>query len=195
MQYGHGAVVLGSEMSGGIKNVFVERCFFEATDRGLRIKTRRGRGNTAVIDQIFVKNIQMEGVLTPFTLNSFYFCDPDGKTEYVRTKEKLPVDDRTPLIGSLEFENMQCKDAEVCAGFIYGLPEQKVKSLTFKNISIDFKEDAVADFPEMLEDQEKIAKTGFILRNIEKIQFSDVKVNGQIGEAFLVEDVDDYLEA
>ncbi|WP_054738827.1 glycoside hydrolase family 28 protein [Cellulosilyticum ruminicola] len=195
MQYGHGAVVLGSEMSGGVKNVFVERCFFEDTDRGLRIKTRRGRGNTAIIDQIYVKNIQMKGVLTPFTLNAFYFCDPDGKTEYVRTKEKLAVDERTPLIGSLEFENMECKDAEICAGFIYGLPEQKVKSLTFKNISINFKEDAAADFPEMLEDQEKIAKTGFIIRNVERIELSDVKVNGQIGEAFVLEDVDNYLEA
>ena len=52
MQFGHGAIVLGSEMSGGVKNLKVERCYFDHTDRGLRIKTRRGRGNTAVIDGV-----------------------------------------------------------------------------------------------------------------------------------------------
>ena len=40
MQFGHGAIVLGSEMSGGVKNLNVERCYFDHTDRGLRIKTR-----------------------------------------------------------------------------------------------------------------------------------------------------------
>lgn len=53
MRYGHGAVVLGSEMSGGIKEVFVTQCLFYQTDRGLRIKTRRGRGDAAVIENVF----------------------------------------------------------------------------------------------------------------------------------------------
>lgn len=44
MNFGHGAVVLGSEMSGGIRDIKVSQCIFNQTDRGLRIKTRRGRG-------------------------------------------------------------------------------------------------------------------------------------------------------
>ena len=52
MKDGHGGVVLGSEMSGGIKDLTVERCIFEGTDRGLRIKTRRGRGKYAIIDGV-----------------------------------------------------------------------------------------------------------------------------------------------
>ena len=58
MNYGHGAVVLGSEMSGGIKNIKVTQCFFNQTDRGLRIKTRRGRGKDAIIDGITFENIK-----------------------------------------------------------------------------------------------------------------------------------------
>lgn len=63
------------------------------------MKTRRGRGNDAVIDDILFKNIRLAGVLTPFVVNSYYWCrDPDGHTEYVRSKDALPVDERTPFI-------------------------------------------------------------------------------------------------
>src|SRR5699024_10394172 len=55
MHDGHGAVVIGSEMSGGVHEVKVEACIFEKTDRGLRIKTRRGRGEQGRIDQITFK--------------------------------------------------------------------------------------------------------------------------------------------
>ena len=165
MEYGHGGVVLGSEMSGGINHVFVERCLFRNTDRGLRIKTRRGRGNTAIIDEIYVKNIKMDGVLTPFTL----------------------------YIGTLNFENIYCENSEVCAGFIYGLPEQMIKELNFKNVFIDFKEDAVPDYPEMLSFQEKIVKSGFIIRNVDKIRLHDVVVKNHIGETLNLDQVTDYL--
>lgn len=47
---GHGGIVIGSEMSGGVKDMVVTQCLMDHTDRGLRVKTRRGRGNTAVID-------------------------------------------------------------------------------------------------------------------------------------------------
>ena len=104
MNFGHGAIVLGSEMSGGIKNITVSQCLFNQTDRGLRIKTRRGRGKDAIIDGIVFENIQMDDVLTPLVINMFYFCDPDGHTEYVYSKEKLPVDERTPYLG--EFVKM-----------------------------------------------------------------------------------------
>ncbi len=192
MQFGHGAVVIGSEMSGGVQEVSVEKCRFENTDRGVRIKTRRGRGDTAIVDAICIKNIKMDGVLTPFTINSFYFCDQDGKTEYVWSKEKLPKDDRTPVIGTLSFENIHCINAEVCAGFIYGLPEEKIKALKFKNVHISFKEDAKPDYPEMLSFQEKMIRHGFIFKNIIKLALEDVSIDNQLGETFIVEEVEDY---
>src|SRR4051812_42767034 len=41
---GHGGVVIGSEVSGSIRNVAISNCVFVGTDRGIRIKARRGRG-------------------------------------------------------------------------------------------------------------------------------------------------------
>ena len=133
MQFGHGAIVLGSEMSGGVKNLKVERCYFDHTDRGLRIKTRRGRGNTAVIDGVEFNNIYMDNVLTPLVINMFYFCDPDGKTEYVWSKEKLPVDDRTPYLGKFTFNNIKAINCEVCSGYFYGLPEMPIQQININS--------------------------------------------------------------
>jgi len=126
MNFGHGAIVLGSEMSGGIKNITVSQCLFNQTDRGLRIKTRRGRGKDAIIDGITFENIKMQDVLTPLVINMFYFCDPDGHTEYVYSKEKLPVDERTPYLGKFVFKDIDCTDVNVAAGTFYGLPEQPI---------------------------------------------------------------------
>ena len=78
MRDGHGALTIGSEMAGGVKNLTVGDCMFLHTDRGLRIKTRRGRGKDAVIQGILFENITMDHVMTPFVINCFYFCDPDG---------------------------------------------------------------------------------------------------------------------
>ena len=89
------------------------------------VKTRRGRGKDSVLKGIVFEDLELEGVKAPFVVNSFYFCDPDGRTEYVGTKEALPVDERTPKIESIEFRNIVCHNAHYCGAYIYGLPEQK----------------------------------------------------------------------
>lgn len=125
MRDGHGSVTIGSEMAGGVINLTVKDCLFINTDRGLRIKTRRGRGKDAIVDEILFDNIQMDQVMTPLVINCFYFCDPDGHIEYVRSKEALPVDERTPQIRSLVFKNIEAKNCHVAGAFFYGLPEKK----------------------------------------------------------------------
>lgn len=77
MRDGHGSITIGSEMAGGVMNVLVKDCEFLSTDRGLRIKTRRGRGKDGIIDNIRFENIKMDHVMSPIVINSFYFCDPD----------------------------------------------------------------------------------------------------------------------
>ena len=182
MKYGHGGVVLGSEMSGGTNNIMIEKCQFLETDKGLRIKTRRGRGKDGVLASITVKDVDMKKVKIPFVVNCYYFCDPDGKTEYVYTKEALPLDDRIPEIKNMVFENIKCEEAEIAAGFIYGLPEKKVENLTFKNIYIDFAENCVPDTPAMMSFIEKETKGGFFIANAKNITFENVEVEGYIGE-------------
>lgn len=75
-------------------------------------------------------------------INSFYFCDPDGKTEYVGTKKPLPVDRRTPSIKRLTFKDIKATNCHVAGTYIYGLPESKIEKLTFENISFSYAENA-----------------------------------------------------
>ncbi|MFU0782656.1 MAG: Polygalacturonase [Thermoanaerobacterium thermosaccharolyticum] len=195
MEYGHGAVVIGSEMSGGVKNVHVDRCVFRKTDRGIRIKTRRGRGSTGIIDEIHASNIKMDKVLTPFTINSFYFCDADGKTEYVWSKEKLPVDDRTPYIGNIYLKDITCNHTQVAAGYMYGLPERKIEKVTMENIYIKFDLNAKPDYPEMLSFADEMCRNGFYLNNIKKLKLKNVIVENASTEPFIKLNIDEeYVE-
>ena len=61
-----------------------------------------------VIDGVTFNNILMDEVRTPLVANMYYFCDDDGKTEYVWSKEALKVDERTPFLGSFTFKKYRC---------------------------------------------------------------------------------------
>lgn len=100
MVHGHGGVVLGSEMSGSIRNITISNCIFQETDRGIRLKSRRGRGG--IVEDIRVSNIVMDNVMCPFILNLYYFCGPRGKEPYVWEKA-YPIDERTPAFRRIHF--------------------------------------------------------------------------------------------
>ncbi|MBQ8780248.1 MAG: glycoside hydrolase family 28 protein [Oscillospiraceae bacterium] len=182
MENGHGAVTLGSEMSAGVKNVLVENCFFKNTDRGLRIKTRRGRGDTAVIDGIIFKNIVMDNVKTPFVANCFYFCDPDGRTSFVQDRAPHPVDEGTPHIKKLCFENIQCKGCHFAAAYFIGLPERKISEIIMKNVTVEYAENAEKGYPAMLCGIDEMSRRGIIAENTESIILENVSIKGQDGE-------------
>lgn len=181
---GHGAVTLGSEMSSGIRKVLVENCEFFSTDRGLRIKTRRGRGSKAIIDEVNFRNILMDGVMTPFVVNCFYFCDPDGRTEYVQTNEKLPVDERTPYIKRLDFSNICCINTNVAAGYFCGLPERPIESVVMENITVSYAENAVSGLPAMNCSVREMLRRGFYARNVAEFKTRNVVVSGQDGPVY-----------
>lgn len=178
MNFGHGAIVLGSEMSGGIKNITVSQCLFNQTDRGLRIKTRRGRGKDAVIDGIVFENITMTDVLTPLVVNMFYFCDPDGHTEYVYSKEKLPVDDRTPYLGKFVFKDIDCSNVNVAAGAFYGLPEQPIDSISLQNVTFSYSENPKSGIPAMMDFLEPMSGKGLIFNYVNKVSLENVTFEG-----------------
>ncbi len=192
MENGHGAVTLGSEMSAGIENVLVESCIFRNTDRGLRIKTRRGRGDMAVIDNVEFRNIHMENVKTPFVANCFYFCDPDGRTTYVQDRNPLPVDERTPHIKKLVFDNIDCKNAHFAAAYFHGLPERKIDEISMKNIVISFAEKAQKGVPAMLNGVEEMSRHGIFADNVAKLTLENVSVVGNLGEDAEIHNVDEY---
>lgn len=193
MNDGHGSVVIGSEIGAGVKNLTIKDCVFKDTDRGLRIKTRRGRGEDCIVDQITFENIQMDGVLTPFVVNCFYFCDSDGKTDYVQSKEALPVDERTPRIGELIFKNIHAVNAHYAAVCAYGLPEQPIKKLTFENVSVSYVPETEAAVPAMMCDLKPMAKAGIYLRNVDTLELKNVHISGCEGLEIDAEQVKEII--
>ncbi len=181
-QDGHGAIVLGSEVGGGIENLSVCQCVFKRTDRGLRIKSRRGRGKDSIIDGVLFENIKMENVITPFVLNMYYFCDPDGHTEYVWSREKRPIGDDTPYMGTFHFKDIECTDCECMAAYFDGLVDWPVKEIIMENVSFSFKKDAKPATPAMLENVREYCREGIYIDNVDKVVLKNVTFDGVVGE-------------
>ena len=195
MEYAHGAMVLGSEMSGGVKDLTVSQCLFSHTDRGLRIKTRRGRGKYAVIDGVEFSNIKMDNVMVPIVMNMYYFCDPDGHEEIVWSKEHHPVDDTTPYLGKFTFRDMECTDCEWAAAYAYGLPEQPIGEVNIENVSFTFKEDAEWGRPAMMDYVEQERKRGLYFNYVRRVNLKNVSLQGQDGDRLITVNVDEVTDA
>lgn len=192
MEAGHGGVVLGSELSGGINNIHVEKCLFKNTDRGLRIKTRRGRGRLGTIDNIVFNNVKMENVLTPFVINMYYNMGPaGGHDEYVWTTKKLPVDEKTPYLGKFKFTNVTCTGVGYAAGVFLGLPEAKIEGVEFENVKFSYNKDIEEGYPVMIEHNFKLKNAGLYCFNIETIKTNNVKFIGNETEE-IINISDDY---
>ncbi len=193
MRDGHGSVTIGSEMSGGVKNLTVRECEFIHTDRGLRIKTRRGRGEQAVIDGILFENIFMDHVKTPIVINEFYFCDPDGHSTYVQSKDYYAVDERTPYIGELVFSNLKCMNCHAAGAYLYGLPEQKIRKVAMEQVEIEFAEKPLSGRPAMMDDAKEVTCLGLFARNVETLELTEVRILGEQGEKYQITDVDNVI--
>ena len=194
MRDGHGSITIGSEMAGGVRRMTVQDCLFLNTDRGLRIKTRRGRGKDAVLDEIVFEHIRMDHVKTPFVVNCFYYCDPDGHTEYVQTREKMPVDDRTPEVRHLVFRNIEAANCHLAAAFMYGLPEQKIHCVEMEHVKVTYTEDAEPGQVAMMEGIDETCYLGIYANNIETLVLKDVSIYGQKGEAVTAENIDCLIQ-
>ena len=186
MVHGHGGVVIGSEMSGDIRNVTISNCVFQETDRGIRLKTRRGRGG--IVEDIRVNNIVMDHVLCPFILNLYYFCGPKGKEKYVWDKAPYPITEETPMFRRIHFANITARNVHASAGFIYGLPEQPISEISFQNINISMAEHAIPGKPAMMTGIEEMAKNGFYIGCAKDISFDHVTVDDIEGTSYHVED-------
>lgn len=185
MVHGHGGVVLGSEMSGGIYHVVISNCVFEGTDRGIRLKSRRGRGGA--IEDVRVTNIVMDGVLCPFIANLYYYCGPGGKDKVVWDKKPYPVTDATPAFRHIHFSGVTARNVRAAAGFFYGLAEMAVEDVTFSDVSVDMQPDAEPGMPDMMANLEPMKQRGFFCGNVRDFSFHRVRVSGHEGPAFHVE--------
>ena len=122
MERGHGGVVVGSEMSGGVKNITIANCVFTGTDRGIRIKAARGRGGT--VEDIRVSNIVMRGILREgIVLTTFY-----------EKSEPETVSARTPIFRNIHMSGMT-GDAKM-AMELSGLVEMPLDNISFSDIQL-----------------------------------------------------------
>lgn len=132
----HGGFVIGSEMSGGARNIFVSNCTFIGADIGLRFKTTRGRGG--IVENIFIKDIYMKDIPAEAILFDMYYMAKDpvalvGEKRELPKVELKPVDETTPVFRNFHISNVFCNGAAKGI-FIRGLPEMHVKDIVLENM-------------------------------------------------------------
>ncbi len=191
LERGHGSVTVGSEVAGGVSGLFVKQCIFSQTDRGVRIKTRRGRGDRSVLTDLTFEDIRMDHVHMPVTVNMFYYCDPDGHSGYVQDQNEQPVDYRTPYIGHLKIKDVECSGVDssfVCA---YGLPEAPIGRLTLKRVRVSFlpEEERISKCPIMMDDFPEMNGKGMFLKNVTALEIEDVEIKGSADKKADLENV------
>lgn len=135
--HGHGGFVIGSEMSGGVRNVHVANCTFIGTDVGLRFKSTRGRGG--VVENIYIFNIDMIDIPTePIRFNLFYGGNAplldDGGNSVPSGKEAkpVPVTEETPSFRNIFMKNIRANGFGNAA-FFMGLPEMNLQNIHLEN--------------------------------------------------------------
>ncbi|MBI5035249.1 MAG: glycoside hydrolase family 28 protein [Chloroflexi bacterium] len=181
MVHGHGGVVIGSEMSGGVRNVVISNCIFVGTDRGIRLKSRRGRGG--IVEDIRVTNVVMTDVLCPFTMNLYYHINARGN-KYVSDKQPQAVTQDTPIFRRIHYSHITARNSQYAAAFLYGLPEAPIEDVSFDDVSIAMADDAASGEPDMADDIPAMQRAGFFARNVRRLRLRDVRIENQVGEAF-----------
>ena len=185
LERGHGSVTVGSEVAGGVEDVQISKCLFHETDRGLRIKTRRGRGKMSVLSDIHFEHISMVGVPMPFTVNMFYYCDPDGHSDAVQDQNARPVDELTPCIRSITANEITCEGVNASVICAYGLPEMPIEELKFTNIRASFlpENEQKEMLPVMMDNFPMMKGRGIYARNVKKLTLQNVEITGSADTA------------
>lgn len=124
MRAGHGGVVIGSEMSGDVRKVSISNCIFDGTDRGIRIKSTRGRGG--IVEEIRVSNIVMKDIKKEaITINLFYSNVPQES-----------FSERTPIFRNIHISGLTGSKVNT-ACTILGIEESPISNITLSDINID----------------------------------------------------------
>lgn len=162
--HGHGGFVVGSEMSGGVKDIKVSNCRFLGTDVGLRFKSKRGRGG--VVSGIWIDNIRMTDIATDCLLFDLFYggksATESRDDDTPADEPAFPVDETTPAFRDIHISSVTCSGADR-AMYFNGLPEMPVKGISIENCTIS-------------------ASRGIELRYSEDVSLRDVTINATDGE-------------
>jgi polygalacturonase len=137
--HGHGGVTVGSEMSGGVRNMHVSNCTFMGTDVGLRFKSNRGRGG--VVENIYISDIRMTDIPTHAISFDLYYGGQSvsemlesGNQQNLAKNE--PVTEQTPQFKNISIKNITVKGA-LQAVFLQGLPEMNLENIELRNLLLE----------------------------------------------------------
>jgi polygalacturonase len=160
--HAHGGFTIGSEMSGGVRNLWVTNCTFMGTDVGLRFKSTRGRGG--VVEKIYIANIRMVGITGNAIDFNLYYGGQSMLEQGSGTGDStaVAVTEATPQFRDIHMENILCRGARK-AIVLQGLPEMPLNNVTLKN----------ADFT---------AQAGVSVTDAENISFDHVRVESKSGD-------------
>jgi polygalacturonase len=123
--HGHG-MSIGSEIAGGVQNVYVARVHFQDTGNGVRIKSNRDRGGD--IGNFTFRDLTMENVGTPILVTEYYPKIPQHDSAQ-------PVTRLTPHFHDIRITNLTATGAKE-AGVIVGLPESPITTITLTNVHV-----------------------------------------------------------
>ncbi|RZJ48624.1 MAG: glycoside hydrolase family 28 protein [Flavobacterium sp.] len=134
--HGHGGVTVGSEMSGGVKNLHVSNCTFMGTDVGLRFKSTRGRGG--IVENIFISDIFMTDIPSQAISFDLYYGGKSIAETLAEGGNKIstkmvPVNEETPQFKNISIKNITIKGAYQ-AVFLQGLPEMNLQNIEISNV-------------------------------------------------------------
>ncbi|MTH16810.1 glycoside hydrolase family 28 protein [Flavobacterium sp. LC2016-01] len=165
--HGHGGVTVGSEMSGGVKNLHVSNCTFMGTDVGLRFKSTRGRGG--IVENIFISNIYMTDIPSQAISFDLYYGGKsiaetlaEGGTKVAN--KMMPVNVETPQFKNISIKNITIAGAYQ-AVFLQGLPEMNLENIEISNLTAK-------------------AENGFTIIDANGIRISNAKLDIQKPEVF-----------
>jgi polygalacturonase len=160
VHHAHGAVVIGSETAGSIRNVTASNITASGTEVGIRIKSRRGRGG--VVEDLRFDNWTMENVGEGIVVTSYYVMGGESATK------EQPVSERTPVFRDIAISNVTIHGATKKVIDIDGLPEMPITSLRLSDISGS-------------------GQTGLTVRYTDGLELHHVEVNAARGPVFAIE--------
>jgi hypothetical protein len=169
VHHAHGAVTLGSEISGSIRNVVADNITCDGTQIGIRIKSRRGRGGC--VENVRFDNWTMENVGLGINVTSHYIMEGETKAFYE------PVSVRTPLFRNIAISHVTINHARRAIE-IEGLPEMPISELKISDVVASVEQGATASCTSRLElhDVQVDTTTGpaFRLRDSTDLELYDI---------------------
>ncbi|MBS1855382.1 MAG: glycoside hydrolase family 28 protein [Acidobacteria bacterium] len=160
----HGAVTIGSETSGWIRNLVATGITCDGTQMGVRLKSRRGRGGG--IENVRFADWVMDDVGQAINVTNYYLMEGE-----VRRDAPEPVSNRTPVFRDIAISGMSIRRARIAVN-IEGLPEMPIDGLRLSGITAS-------------------AKTGLKATNTAALELRDVHIDAGSGPAFQIRDARD----